>query len=105
MKALTMADPDNPNEPPPTLSEVLDICFNLVTLDCELNVLLFAPVSVQEFLEASEAFPPPTGNPRLVAMGCLKICAQYAPSDIGGPLNVQEIPYHYAVQNILELPT
>lgn len=40
---------------------------------------------------------PPTGNHRLVAMGCLNICAQCAPSDIGASLNVQETPYQYAV--------
>lgn len=96
MTVLTMADPDNSKEPPPTLSEVLDVCFNLVTLDSELNVLRFAHFSVQEFLEAGVAFSP-TGNHRLVAMGCLNICAQCAPSDIGASLNVQETPYQYAV--------
>ncbi|ODM14818.1 hypothetical protein SI65_09812 [Aspergillus cristatus] len=95
MTVLTMADPDNPKEPPPTLSEILDVCFNLVTFDPELNVR-FAHVSVREFLERNDAFSP-TGNHRLVAMGCLNICAQHAPSDIGAPLNVQESPYHYAV--------
>lgn len=58
MTVLTMADPDNSKEPPPTLSEVLDVCFNLVTLDSELNVLRFAHFSVQKFLEAGVAFSP-----------------------------------------------
>lgn len=59
MTVLTMADPDNSKEPPLTLSEVLDVCFNLVTLDSELNVLRFAHFCPEVSGGRCRFFPPP----------------------------------------------
>ena len=57
------------------LSELLDICFNMVVLDSKLNVLRFAHVSVQEFLETKPDLAAQHAH-RLAAMSCLNVCMQ-----------------------------
>lgn len=96
LTGLSMADQGNPAKPPPTLSEVLDICSNLVIVDPELEVLRFAHVSVQEFLETNSNFLP-SYNHRFAAVSCLNICTHYTPTNTGAPLNHQQLFYHYGL--------
>ena len=58
-----------------TLAKMIDICFNLVVLDSELNVLRFAHPSFQEFLETREEFAPYYVH-RIAAIRCLDSCLE-----------------------------
>lgn len=55
------------------ISDLIGICFNMIVLDSKLNVLRFAHVSIQEFLEAKADFVPQRTH-RLAAISCLNVC-------------------------------
>lgn len=93
LTAIAMADPHH-RHLEFNLSDLLDTCFNLVVLDSKLNVLRFAHVSVQEFLESKPDLAP-CCNHRLAAMSCLNVCTQYSPAETGLPLCSKEVFYHY----------
>ena len=76
------------------LSNLIDICFNMIVLDSKLNVLRFAHVSIQEFLEAKADFGPQRTH-RLAAMSCLNVCMQGPPSSMKAELRPAENFYHY----------
>ena len=92
LAAIAMTNPDHKVEL--ELSNLLDICFNLIVLDAKLNVLRFAHVSVQEFLEVQPGLAQHDAN-RLAAMSCLNICMQGPPAGIEVELCPTERFYHY----------
>ena len=60
------------------LPRMIDICLNQVVLDSELNVLRFAHISFQEFLETRVEFAPQCVH-RVAATACLDSCLEGPP--------------------------
>ena len=69
VKALSVLDPENPPLSPGLL---LDLCFNFINIDSELDVFRFAHLSVREFLESKSDYDR-TGNHALAAECCLRL--------------------------------
>ena len=61
-----------------TLDKMIDICLDLVVLDSELNILRFAHISFQEFLETKVEFTPRNVH-RVAAATCLDFCLEGLP--------------------------
>ncbi|KAL8707486.1 MAG: hypothetical protein Q9225_007745, partial [Loekoesia sp. 1 TL-2023] len=78
------------------LSDLLNICFNLIVLDSKLNVVRFAHTSIQEFLEAKVDFAPSRIH-ALAATSCLRACMQGSLSTYEVILGPTERFYHYAI--------
>ena len=70
-----IAGTESDDQVPLKLTDLLTICFNLIVVDSRLNVLRFAHVSVQEFLESQPELAVHHNN-RLAAMSCLNMCMQ-----------------------------
>ena len=77
------------------VSKMIDICSNLVVLDSELNVLRFAHISFQEFLETRAEFTPPTVH-LVAAACCLDSCLQGSPSEMEADLWPRDNFDHYS---------
>jgi len=78
-----------------TLAEVIDICFNLVVLDSELNVLRFAHSSFQEFLETRAEFALHYVH-RVAASRCLDFCLAGLPTGMESDLSPKDNYHHYS---------
>ena len=76
-------------------SKMIDICSNLVVLDSELNVLRFAHISFQEFLETRAEFTSPNVH-RVAAACCLNSCLQGLPSEMEADLWPKDNFDHYS---------
>lgn len=76
------------------LADLLNMCVNMVVLDSKLNVLRFANVSVQEFLEMQPDLATHRVH-RLAAMSCLNTCMQGSPAGLEIELCPTEKFYHY----------
>ena len=78
-----------------TTTKMIDICSNLVVWDSELNVLRFAHMSFQEFLETREEFVPCNVH-RVAATNCLDSCLQGFPKEIETNLSPKDNFDHYS---------
>ena len=78
-----------------TLAKMMDICFNLVVLDSELNVLRFAHISFQEFLETRAEFAPHYVH-RVAAESCLDLCLEGLPRGMETDLSPKYNFHHYS---------
>ena len=77
------------------VSKLIDICSNLVVLDSELNVLRFAHISFQEFLETRAEFTSPNVH-RVAAACCLDSCLQGFSSEMETDLWPKDNFDHYS---------
>ena len=78
-----------------TLAKMMDICFNLVVLDSELNVLRFAHIAFQEFLETRAEFAPHYVH-RVAAKSCLDLCLEGLPRGMETDLSPKYNFHHYS---------
>ena len=78
-----------------TLASLVDICHNLVVLDSELNVLRFAHISFQEFLETRAEFASHCVN-RTIATSCLDFCLEGLPRGLDSDLSPKDDFHHYS---------
>ena len=78
-----------------TLAQMIDVCFNLVILDSELNVLRFAHISFQEFLETRAEFDSHCVH-RAIATSCLDFCLEGLPRGMDSDLSPKDDFYHYS---------
>jgi Ankyrin repeats (3 copies) len=78
-----------------TLARIIDICFNLVVLDSELNVLRFAHISFQEFLETKSEFAPHHVH-RIAARNCLDFCLEGFQMGMEINLSPKDNFHHYS---------
>ena len=69
LKALSVLDPENSPLSPDSL---LDLCFNFLDVDTQLNVFRFAHLSVREYLESKGDYGL-TGNHALAAECCVRL--------------------------------
>lgn len=78
-----------------TIFKTIDICSNLVILDSELNVLRFAHMSFQEFLESRVEFAPSNVH-SIAATICLDSCLQGLPKEMEMKLSPKNSFDHYS---------
>ncbi len=78
-----------------TLAKMIDVCFNLVVIDSELNVLRFAHVSFEEFLETRAEFAPHYVH-RMAASSCLELCLQGLPRGMETDMSPKDDFHHYS---------
>lgn len=78
-----------------TLAKIIDICSNLVVLDSALNVLRFAHISFQEFLEMKAEFAPHYVH-RVAATTCLDTCLEGFPGGMETDLSPKDDFRHYS---------
>lgn len=78
-----------------TLANMIDICSNLVVLDSELNVLRFAHISFQEFLEMKADLAPHYVH-RVAATSCLEFCLEGLPRGMETHLSPKDDFRHYS---------
>ena len=69
LQALSVLDPENPSLSPDVL---LDLCFNFIDIDYQLDVFRFAHLSVREYLEARDDYER-TINHALAAQCCVRL--------------------------------
>lgn len=77
------------------LAEMIDVCFNLVVVDSELNVLRFAHISFQEFLETRAEFAPQYVH-RVAATSCLDLCLEGLQMGTETDLSPKDNFHHYS---------
>ena len=77
------------------LAKIIDICSNLVVLDSELNMLRFAHISFQEFLETKAEFASYHVH-KIAAVSCLDACIQGLPTGMDTNLCPKDNLYHYS---------
>ena len=73
-----------------SVSRLLDVCFNLIVHDQKLDILRFAHISFQEFLEARPEFTSQHVH-RLTAASCLSICMRDSSVD-AATISVDNLP-------------
>ena len=78
-----------------TLAKMIHVCFNLVVVDSELNVLRFAHVSFQEFLETKAEFAPRYVH-RVAASSCLDLCLEGLPRGMETNMSPKDNFHHYS---------
>ena len=78
-----------------TLANLIDVCSNLFVLDCELNVLRFAHVSFQEFLETRAEFASHRVH-RAIAVSCLDFCLEGLPRGTDSDLSPKDDFHRYS---------
>ena len=78
-----------------TLDKMIDICLDLVVLDSELNVLRFAHISFQEFLETRAEFAPHKVHKEAAAT-CLAFCLEGLPKGMELELSPKDHFHHYS---------
>lgn len=76
ISAISMAAANNGVEA--KLSDIVDVCFNLVIVDAKDTMLRFAHQSAQEFLRSQAIFAEPCAQ-QLLASSCLRVCMQGPP--------------------------
>ena len=77
------------------LASMIEICFNLVIVDSELNVLRFAHISFQDFLETRAEFTPNSIH-SVVATSCLDSCLEGLPRGMETNLSPKNDFRHYS---------
>ena len=77
------------------LAKMMDIYLNLIILDSELNVLRFAHISFQEFLETRVEFAPHYVH-RVAAEICLDLCLEGLPRGMETDLSPKDYFHHYS---------
>ena len=82
------------------LAKMMDICLNLIVLASELNVLRFAHISFQEFLETRVEFSPHYVH-RVAAEICLDLCLKGLSRGMETDLSPKDNFHHYVVQRCL----
>lgn len=93
LQAMTSAVPQQAETM--TLAKIIDICSNLVVLDSELNVLRFAHISFQEFLEMKAEFAPYNVH-RVAAKSCLELCLEGLPTGMEAHISPKDDFRHYS---------
>ena len=78
-----------------TLDKMIDICLDLFVLDSELNVLRFAHISFQEFLETRAEFAPHNVH-KVAAATCLAFCLEGLPRGMESELSPKDHFHHYS---------
>ena len=78
-----------------TLDKVIDICLDLIVLDSELNVLRFAHISFQEFLETRAEFALHNIH-KVAAATCLAFCLEGLPRGMESKLSPKDHFHHYS---------
>lgn len=78
-----------------TLAKLVDICSSLVVLGIELNVLRFAHISFQAFLETNADFAPARVH-KVAAIACLDSCLEGLPVGMETYLSPVHNFYHYS---------
>ena len=78
-----------------TLDKMIDICLDLVVLDSELNVLRFAHISFQEFLETRAEFTPHNVH-KVAAATCLDFCLEGLSRGMESELSPKDHFHHYS---------
>ena len=78
-----------------TLDKMIDICSDLVVLDSELNVLRFAHISFQEFLETRAEFTPRNVH-KVAAATCLDFCLEGLPRGVESEISPKDHFHHYS---------
>ena len=78
-----------------TLDKMIDICLDLVVLDSELNILRFAHISFQEFLETRAEFAPNKVH-KVAAASCLAFCLEGLPRGMDPELSSKDHFHHYS---------
>lgn len=77
------------------LSQLCDICCNLVVLDTKMNTVRFAHISVQEFFESKAEFAGSSVH-RSAAISCLNMCVYNTPPNFDSGLRLSQDFAHYA---------
>ena len=77
------------------LDKMIDICLDLVVLDSELNILRFAHISFQEFLETRAEFAPHNIH-KVAAATCLAFCLEGLPRGMESELSPKDHFHHYS---------
>lgn len=92
IKALRRAivlNPDLASQPGEvTLPDLVDVCYNLVVLDSEMNTLRLCHPSARDYMRQRDMFSEVSGN-RLLAASCLEQCSQ----GLAGPPERFSSPY------------
>ena len=78
-----------------SLAKMIEICFNLVVVDAKLNVLRFAHISFQDFLETRAEFAPNFVH-RVAAESCLDSCLEGLPRSMETDLSPKNDFHHYS---------
>jgi hypothetical protein len=78
-----------------TLAKMIDICFNRVVLDLQLNAVRFAHTSFQEFLETRAEFAPHFVH-RVAAISCLNSCLEGSRTGMVTDLSPKNDFHHYS---------
>ena len=78
-----------------TLDKMIDICSDLIVLDSELNVLRFAHISFQEFLETRAEFTPHNVH-KVAAATCLDFCLEGLPREVESEISPKDHFHHYS---------
>ena len=78
-----------------TLDKMIYICLDLVVLDSELNILRFAHISFQEFLETRAEFAPNKVH-KVAAASCLAFCLEGLPRGMDPELSSKDHFHHYS---------
>jgi hypothetical protein len=76
------------------LTDLVDICFNLIVFDSSCNLLRFAHQSVQDFFLEKEPFQPENAH-RILAARCLKLCSVGPPDGENTLVLDPDIGYSY----------
>ena len=78
-----------------TMTRILDICFNLIALDSEMNVLRFAHTSFQDYLKTKIEFSSHNVH-EVAATTCLQLCLEGLPSGMESGISSKDDFYHYS---------
>ena len=92
LKALSVLDPENP---PLSPNSLLDLCFNFLDVDTQLDVFRFAHLSVREYLESKSDYGW-TGNHALAAECCVRLLSSDEVVKRGGSVR------HIATDEIID---
>ena len=78
-----------------TVDKMIDICLDLVVVDSELNVLRFAHISFQEFLETRAEFTPQNVH-KVAAAICLDFCLEGSSRGMESAMSPKDHFHHYS---------
>lgn len=78
-----------------TVDKMIDVCVDLVVVDSELNVLRFAHISFQEFLETRADFSPQNIH-KVAAATCLDFCLEGLSRGTESELSPKDHFHHYS---------
>ena len=78
-----------------TVDKMIDICSDLVVVDSELNILRFAHISFQDFLETRAEFTPHNVH-KVAAATCLDFCLEGLSRATDSELSPKDHFHHYS---------